>query len=371
MHGLLSKLAGLDSSAERGLRVVEFFDQLVLHRADAEAVTRATAVLAETVTGAILDRTGEVVCVSPSGERLRGASPSPHALVHDVVVDDAVIGRVWLERSTPDDAHEWDELIVERMARCLATLSALHGDARPASDLGLTDPAVLHVLIRDGATETETARAARLLGFGVGESVRVLAVQTTGEVGEVTGPLRAQLAAEHGSRTVAAALSSRLAVMIIASREVAPVSVTGAAICIGPVTRVEDSRTSWAMARRGVRFAALGGRWPTCTTTDDLGCLVVLADLDPAQIAALPDVQAVAALAAGKSGDADIELLDGLGWLTSLRDLADALHMHHSSVAYRVGNLSAALGYDVRTQNGRFRTRTALVLWRLYCARQD
>jgi len=45
MRGLLSRLASSDSSAERGLQIIEFFDQLVSHRADAEAIARATAVL--------------------------------------------------------------------------------------------------------------------------------------------------------------------------------------------------------------------------------------------------------------------------------------------------------------------------------------
>ncbi|WP_406300447.1 helix-turn-helix domain-containing protein (plasmid) [Embleya sp. NBC_00888] len=366
MHGLLSKLAGLDSSAERGLRVVEFFDQLVLHRADLEAVTRATAVLAETVAGAVLDQSGDVVVVSPAGRVLATTGPGPHARVHDVIIDTKVVGRVWLERSTPEDEREWDELIVERMAQCLATLTARNVAFRHDLELGFTDPAVLHVLIGDDASETETARAARLLGFRVGEIVRVLAVHADTAIDDSLAAIRTQIATGPGTRSVAAALSSTLAVVIVAAKDIDPLVIPDVTMCIGPPVQIENCRSSWAMARRGVRFSALGGRWPAYTTTDELGCLTVLADLEGDHVAALPDVQAITRIATGKSGSTDLRLLECLGSLNSLRDIAEALHMHHSSVAYRVGHLCKTLGYDVRTQDGRYRARTALTLWRLY-----
>jgi sugar diacid utilization regulator len=369
VHGLLSKLADLDSSAERGLRVIEFFDQLVIHNADLEGVTRAAAVLAETVAGAMLDQSGEAVVVSPDGGVLATAGPSSHALVQDIRVDESVRGRVWLERATPEDEREWDRLIVERMAQCLATLTARNSTTLQASELGFTDPAILHVLLRKDGSETETARAARLLGFPVGEEVRVLAVHADRSLDRILAKIRKHVTLRVGARSVAAALSSTLAVVIVAAKEIEQFPVSGASVCVGPYVKVEDCRSSWVAARRGVRFSALGGLWPTFITTDELGCLTVLADLSPTEVGSLPDVQAIARLASSKSGSQDITLLDGLGSLTSLRDIAEALHMHHSSVAYRIGHLHEILGYDVRTQDGRYRARTALTLWRLHvCA---
>jgi PucR C-terminal helix-turn-helix domain len=366
VHGLLLKLASLDSSAERGLRVIEFFDQLVTHHADIDAVARATAVLSGTVVGAVLDDVGEVVVMSPSGDVLASTGPSAHAVVRDIVVDDSVVGRAWLERSMADAQLEWDDLIVERMAQCLSTLSARHASSRRNSELGFADPAVLHVLIREDASETETARAARLVGFRVGETVRVLAVHADSGIDESLTRVRTHITATLRTRSVAAPLTRTLAVVIVATTEMHPVALSGLAVCVGPPVRVENCHSSWAMARRGVRFASLGGRWPTSTTTDELGCVAALADLDAATVAGLGDVQAIARVAAGKGGLADLQLLECMGALTSLRDIADALHMHHSSVAYRLGNLSDALGYDVRTQEGRYRARTALTLWQLH-----
>jgi len=121
---------------------------------------------------------------------------------------------------------------------------------------------------------------------------------------------------------------------------------------------------SWHAARRGLRFTSLPGRrW---TTADELGCLVALADADPAQVNALPDVQAISKVSSGRSGRDDLQLLDCLGRFGSIREIASALHMHHSSVAYRLSKMSDVLGYDPRTPEGQYRARTALLLWHLH-----
>jgi len=366
VHGLLSKLASLDSSAERGLRIIEFFDELVTHRADVDAVTRATAVLSGTVAGTVLDRVGEVVVMSPAGESLASHGPGTNAIVHDIAVDGAVVGRAWLERTQADPMREWDDLIVERMAQCLSTLTARQVASQRHSELGFADPAVLHVLISDDASETEAARAARLLGFRIGENVRVLAVHAETTIEESLARIRSHLTTNLQTRSVAAPLSGTLAVVIVATNAEPTLPFRDIAVCVGPTARVENCQSSWAQARRGVRFAALGGRWPKCLTTDELGCIATLADLDPAQVRDLPDVQSIAQIASGKGGASDLDLIDALGAMTSLREIADALHMHHSSIAYRLENLTQALGYDVRPQAGRYRALTALTLWQLH-----
>jgi DNA-binding PucR family transcriptional regulator len=66
------------------------------------------------------------------------------------------------------------------------------------------------------------------------------------------------------------------------------------------------------------------------------------------------------------SGRDDLELLDCLGRFGSIREIASTLHMHHSSVAYRLSKMSDVLGYDPRTPEGQYRARTALLLWHLH-----
>ena len=365
MRGLLTKLVGLDSSATRGLRVIEFFDQLVLHNADLEAVTRATAVLAERTAGAILDDHSQACTVAPKGTVLPTTGPSSFSLVKEVVVDRQTVGRVWLENTTPGEFHEWDELIIERMAIAIATLWARKQDNQP--QLGLAHPATLHVLINASTSESEAARAARLLGFNVGATVRVIAVEGTARVQEGVAELRTIVANTCTGRVVGAAMSSTLGVVVAATDSTPEgTAPAGMAVCVGPSRPVEHCSSAWLMAREGARFSALGGLWPRWNTTERLGCALAFTDLDPGQVSQLADVQAIARIAGSKSGATDIKLIDTYCWMPSIRETATSLHMHHSSVNYRITTLTAALGYNVRTSEGRYRLRTALTFWQLH-----
>lgn len=369
MHGLLNRLAKIDSTAERGLRIIEFFDQLVLHGADIEAVVRATAVLAEVAAGAILDEQGQICLIAPDGRVLPPSAPSPTALISEITLAGGTVGRVWLEQAGADgESHEWDELIIDRMALSMATLRAKRLETAPAPALGLTDPAVLHVLLRTVESEIETARAARLLGFQVGQQVQVIAARSLEDVGPRMADLRSAIAETTNGRVVAAAMTSNLAVIVAAANvKIAPMPLPwGISVCVGPTVTVEHSATSWAQARQGVQFAGLGGMWPHWLSVEDVGCLLALGGLDPAEVNTYPDVQAIARIAAGRSGGLDIKLLDGFGWLPSIRETATALHMHHSSVTYRIQQISESMTFDIRTADGRYRARTALILWQLH-----
>jgi PucR C-terminal helix-turn-helix domain len=366
VRGLLNRLSSIDSSAERGLQVIEFFDQLLSHRADAEAVARATAVLSETTAGVIFDEVGEVHVVDSAGRTLDTSGPGPNVLISDIIVDNDPVGRVWLERRDVADGHEWDELITARFA---LTMAALY--SRSYSDdtqVGLTNPELLHTLLSDQAGEAETARAARLLGFSVGQPVRVLAVHAEGRVEKILPAFRAAVAGATTGRTVAAPMTNDLAVLITAGTAPRTPTPHGIAVCVGPETAIEQCGRSWSQARRGIRFAALRVDPSDWILAEDLGCVIALADLDPQEIMSLPDVRAVGELANSRSGSTDMKILDQLGRQGSLREVATALHMHHSSVAYRVDRISDLLGFDVRSSDGRYRGRTALLLWHLHAA---
>ncbi|WP_326824245.1 PucR family transcriptional regulator [Streptosporangium sp. NBC_01756] len=366
MRGLLNRLSSIDSSAERGLQVIEFFDQLLSHRADAEAVARATAILSQTTAGVIFDEIGEVHVVDPAGRTLDTSGPGLNVLISDIIVDNDPVGRVWLERRDEADGHEWDELITARFA---LTMAALY--SRSYSDdthVGLTNPELLHTLLSDQAGEAETARAARLLGFGVGQPVRVLAVHAEARIERILPAFRAAVAGATTGRTVAAPMTNDLAVLIAAGAAPRTPTPHGIAVCVGPEVAIEQCGRSWSQARRGIRFAALRANPSNWILAEDLGCVIALADLDPQEIMSLPDVCAVGELANSRSGSTDMKILDQLGWQGSLREVATALHMHHSSVAYRVDRISDLLGFDVRSSDGRYRGRTALLLWHLHAA---
>ena len=81
---------------------------------------------------------------------------------------------------------------------------------------------VTHLLINGTTSESETARAARLLGFNVGASVRVIAVESTGPVDTALPKLRNTIVATTSGRVVAAAMSSTLAVVLATTTEAPP-----------------------------------------------------------------------------------------------------------------------------------------------------
>ncbi|WP_106211674.1 helix-turn-helix domain-containing protein [Kineococcus rhizosphaerae] len=367
MQGLLRKLASLDSDAERGLRLIEFFDQLVMHRADLEAVVRATAVLAEATAGAVDDRLGIAVSITQDGRALGATGPSDHASVHDVVVDGSGVGRVWLDRCA--GSADWDDLILARMALTMAAVSGRAAAEAPPAHLGLADPAVLQVLLRGGggAGEAEVSRAVRLLGFAPGQLVVPIALAAASGVEEALAAVRTALVDQTGRRVVGTALSDRLAVLLLsAGTTPEPALPPGVVACVGDAVPVERCAAPWTAVRRGVRFAALGGQWSPWQRLSALGAVVVLADVPEEVVQAQPDVQAVDALAARRGGDLDLQLLEAACHLKSVREAAAAVHLHHSSAAYRLDGVEAVLGFEVRTPQGRYRARTALLLWQLH-----
>ena len=370
MQGLLQRLAGLDSDAERGLRLIDFFDQLLLHRADLEAVLRATAVLAEATAGAIDDRLGTAVEVKPNGYAAKSSGPSASAVVQAVVgkEDGQSTCRVWLDRSS--GSAQWDDLIVARMALTVATVNDRAQVARPPTQLNLADPAVIEVLLRpavDASDEAQASRAVRLLGFAHGQLVVPIALASTSGSDSAVAAIRSSLSLKTGRHVVGTSLSENLAVLLVAAGNIpTPDLPPGVFACVGEAVAVNQCATAWVAARRGVRFSALGGRWAPWQHWANIGALSVLADVPVEAARTHPDVQAISGLAERRGGESDIQLLEAVCTSVSVREAASFLHLHHSSLAYRLDNIASSLGYDIRTAEGRYRGRTALLLWQLH-----
>ena len=360
MQGLLRWVSTIDSAAERALRIIEFFDQLSRHDADIEAVTRATAVMAEATAGAEDDLHGVACAMTPAGRPAQDTGV--RTISRPVVQGNAEIGRVWLARSEGDAERDWDDLIMERMALAVAAAHARRRPPERSPVSGPADPAIVQYLLGGGISEPDASRAARLLGFRAGQQVRVVVVASADLSHRVS-----ELRAAFGGFVVVAALSGTSAAVIgslLPASVTLPAGITG---CIGPVVPVERADVSWRAAHRGLRFAAMSPTWPALIDTADLGCLLALDALDRDGIRELADVRAVASIAAGRRGKEDLDLLDRICASNSLREAATAAHMHHSSINYRAHVLAEQLGISLSTAVGRYRARTALIFWRLHC----
>ena len=80
MEALVERLSQLDSQAEGAIRVVMFYDTLMRRRVDLPALARASAGLAECVTGIRLLGTGRVIRFSPDGRE--ASAPLPARVRH-------------------------------------------------------------------------------------------------------------------------------------------------------------------------------------------------------------------------------------------------------------------------------------------------
>lgn len=335
------RLSQLDTEAEGALRVVSFYDTLLRRRVDLPALARASANLAECVTGIRLAGTGRVIRFAPDGREVDGPPPVA-SMTLPITLDDEQIGSVWLERG--ESSRALDELLLDRLAITTAAVVERYGPARTT----MADPALVELVISAGADAAARGRALRLLGFPAELPVRVIAVRARTPLDRIGGlicPARPVKAATVGDVGVilAAALDDRRF----------PDDVHAG---IGSSASPE---TSWYEARTALRFSTT--RQPI-VHYDSLGVLALLAHLPASTLRDNADVGAIAGIAGSPD---DLDTLEVYCRTGSLRRAADLLHRHHSSVARRLEHLGKAMGFELGEPTGLVRARLALTAWRL------
>ncbi|MGP3932974.1 PucR family transcriptional regulator [Nonomuraea sp. KM88] len=341
MEALAVRLSHLDTEAGGAIRVVMFYDTLMRRRVDLPALARASANLAGCVTGIRLHGPGRVIRYSPDGGQAADP-PSPASTTAPITLDDEEIGTVWLERAAPPVLL--DELLLDRLAIAAAAVVERYG---PASTT-MADPALVELAISPGSEEAARARALRLLGFAADLPVRVAAVRSQlplDQVGGLICPSRPVKAAPLGGVGVI------LATTVDQSRFPADVQ-AGIGAAASPCT-------SWQQARTALRYST--PRRPVIHY-DDLGALALLAEIPPDVARGNADVAAIARMAGTPE---DLETLDAYCATGSLRQAADLLHLHHSSIARRLEQIGKALAIDLTEPAGLTRARIALTAWRL------
>ncbi|GAB2878923.1 helix-turn-helix domain-containing protein [Streptomyces deserti] len=341
MEALAARLSHLDSQAEGAIRVVMFYDTLMRRRVDLPALARASAGLAECVTGIRLHGTGRTIRVSSDG-RQASAPPPPASTTMPITLDEEEIGTVWLER--PGAPGPLDELLLDRLAIAAAAVVERYGPARTT----MADPALVELAISPDSDEAARARALRLLGFAADLPVRVVAVRSRlplDQVGRLVCP----------ARPVKAAPLADVGVILATTVDPARFP-AGVRAGIGAA---ESPDRSWQQARTALRFTT--PREPVIGY-DHLGALALLAETPPNAARDNADVAAIARMAGNPQ---DLETLDAYCATGSLRRAADLLHLHHSSVARRLEQTGKALGIDLTEPTGLIRARLALTAWRL------
>jgi PucR C-terminal helix-turn-helix domain len=342
MEALAERLSQLDSQAEGALRVVMFYDTLMRRRVDLPALARASAGLAECVTGIRLHGTGRTIRSSPDGRPAPAPPPPSPSTAAPITLDEEEIGTVWLER--PGPPGPLDELLVDRLAIAAAAVLERYGPARTT----MADPALVELVISAEADQAARARALRLLGFAADLPVGVAAVRSQLPLDQVGGLV-------CPARPVKAAPLAEVGVLLATTLDPARFP-PGVRAGIGAAHRPDRS---WRQARTALGFTT--ARQPV-VHYHSLGALALLAQVPQDAARDNPDVAAIARMAGNPH---DLETLDAYCHTGSLRRAAEGLHLHHSSVARRLDQLGKTLGIDLTQPTGLTRARLALTAWRL------
>lgn len=326
MQGLVWRLKALDPEASESLKVITYFDALVNSRANAEMLIRGAAALCGCPVGFAVE--GRTVCVDASGRQTEAHSrdwPSRH------FGDD---GMAWIER--PGPAYVNDELILERLTIALG----IFWDR--TSPIAATRRAVEAVISSEVSLERRM-EAAALLHLDRDTSYRIHAVPAA-----ITLP---------GSTAV---MQTQAGVVRVAVRP----SNTGfeyqGLAGIGLSATPSELDRSWLTALLALRLTS--PRRPV-QTADELGSLIVFADMASHTTLEPADVTALKSLIEGEPKA--WPMLEAIAESGSLRAVAGQLNLHHSSVQNRAAEFTAALGFDIRTPAGRVRLTLALTLFQL------
>ncbi|MFI0779518.1 helix-turn-helix domain-containing protein [Streptomyces sp. NPDC021212] len=334
MKGLLLRLSGLDADAENAVRVIGFFDRLITGRVSVDVLVRSTADLAGCPVG--VHAPGQGLSLRADGD---GADTTPATAPARAAVRALDGGtEVWVARGGPP--VPLDDILLERFAIATAILLDHPGVPRPK----LGDPALVELVLSEGAGAAERSRALHLLGLAPAARLRVLAGT---DVGGLAG-----WSAQLGG------------VWAVLTADPVPAALPdGARVGVGPELPAHDAARSWTAARTALRFTS-----PTQPVVwwEQLGSLAALdGTLEPAALHSLADVRALDRLATEPHGEDTLSALDALCTTGSARKASALLHRHHSTMPARLTRAEAVLGFEVGSPAGRFRLHLALMLKRL------
>lgn len=336
--------------------ITAFFDEQLLQGTSLDRLVEQAAALAKSAVGRQRsDGRG-------SARDPRGGTLSPLAPTGAVTVAVATGGTVWVDADP-------DELTAHFLQRLAITVTVV--ERWGVSGASAISPPV-DLLIDPSASEIVQGWARRQLGLTTGTKVRVAICS-----GQADRVERFVASLGQIERIIARTTRRDKTVVILAAAAIGPVAVTGVPTGVraayGRVVDASQAPTAYTTARDAFRFARasphdrgpyqpVAGVW---LNGGRLSGLAALCRLEPEQIAIVPEVASLAALAE-QHGEHVLQLLEAYSTTDSLRKAAAQVHVHHNSVSYWVQKAESELGYSLTEPYRRAQLFICLCLYRLW-----
>lgn len=383
------------------LTVIDEFDQLVADRAPLERLVEA-AVFLTGRRACVLDALNGRLCIGepgapaalvdpPGGEaaiiaalsatRLRGRETGivgvDDAEVVAASVDDAGgrIGLCWLAGG----GTAWrsiDELVAQRLSSAAAISSVRLRDERATHSR--LDYAALERLLSDPLSEEAAAEAVRRAGLRPGRPLVALAARPKpgGNVGpEALAQTLARTLEQAGLSARSTVIGRSAAIVVeagptmdeVLGRAADAMARLGVDIEVGAGNAGEATslHESWRQAAQALLLRPVMAATSPVTHFEDLGVLHLLAEIPTDDLARYRDVVRVAELEATGAPVSDLDLLEHYLATMSLRQTAQQVHLHHTTVQYRLKRIEGILGVDLQDPAARLRTQIAILLYRI------
>jgi hypothetical protein len=383
------------------LSVIDQFDQLVADRAPLEKLVDAAVALTGR-RGGVLDALNGRLCVAtptaeaavadPPGDdgavlatltatRLRGRETGiidvGDTEVVAASVDDAGgrIGVAWLDQGR-EPWRPLDELVVQRLSSAAAINSVRARDDRATRSR--LDYAALERLLSTEMTDEAAAEAVRRAGLRPGRELMALAArpQAGGSVGpEALAQTLSRSLEREGLSSRASIIGRSAAVVVEAGEKIDEILCQAATnmsslgvnieVGVGSSGPASELHTSWRQAAQALLLRPVMAVTTPVTHFEELGILHLLAEIPTDDLARYPDVRRVADLEAKGEPVTDLDLLERYLATTSLRQTAQQVLLHHTTVQYRLKRIESHMGVDLQDPAARLRTQIAILLYRI------
>ena len=312
------------------LRVVSAFEEL--EEGSASLADLASTVASWTGFAAGLSGPGGLVLAhrDQAGRRVGGGEP---ALItwREVLSDDALIARIWIERGPAE--RPLDALVLDRGAR--AAQQIIERLSQESLETSRDHASCVALLVDAAAPTDQRARACAQMGLGLNQPIRI-AVSRVSPEGTTEWTRGSHMIQSRGAGQSRVELHGNEAIAVIcasgqAEAEGLPTAGEQARWGVGPVHPALEAPRSYRWARETLRFVRGPGTDPVARF-DELGCVVALTGAAQADLIDLPDLVALTDLSQTETGLTAILTAEVLMRTGSQRDAAAA---HESASQHR------------------------------------